>query len=558
MLAATGLASIGLASIGSLELGGLVAGTPGSVRYDVLGPLRAWQDDTELDLGPAKQRAVLAVLLLHANRPVPTTTIIDAVWRDDPPANGVNVVQKHVAGLRRVLEPGRSARSGGGVITLTDAGYVLSVAPGALDSDAVDDLMTRARAERAGGRLSAASALLSDAIGRWRADALAGLSGAAFDAARVRLAETRAGVIEAWVDVELDLGHHETVGPALGTYVVQFPVRERLRAQLMLALYRCGRQAEALEAYRDAHRFLDREFGVAPGEALTRLHQQILRGDPQLMRPEPELPPAAAPPPASPPPVAATSAMTTGYWPPPVALATPPEPRLILRVVEWIAICVGVLISICTIGFATWLVVGIVAVRYRSAMLGWSAAGYGATAVGMFVLVGVTPDNSSWSDVAILVSFLAGLAGAAQISFVTALRSRHRAAARQSAPQPDQAFHMHQHVRREHARQIMAQYPEFARQLNIGRPDLPRTFDDGGLVDVNAVPEYVLVMMLGFDPRHAHQVAIDRDQRGPFGSASDLVSRGLLDPVSFYRLGDLMIAGPVETKVEQSESTPTR
>lgn len=127
-----------------------------SPRFEILGRPAAWRDGRELDLGPGKQRAVLAVLLLTPNRPVSTASIVGAVWGDDPPDNGANVVQKYVAGLRRVLEPGRSPRTPGRLITLTGAGYALNVPPEGLDTEvfqervrtahgpfvAVDDLAT--------------------------------------------------------------------------------------------------------------------------------------------------------------------------------------------------------------------------------------------------------------------------------------------------------------------------------------------------------------------------------------------------------------------------------
>jgi DNA-binding winged helix-turn-helix (wHTH) protein len=121
--------------VGAARKGTFVTVPGTALRFEILGPLRAWREDTELDLGPGKQRAVLAVLLLNANRPTPTSRIIDAVWGDLPPENGVNVVQKYVAGLRRILEPGRSPRTPGQLLTWTEAGYTLHVPPGGLDTD---------------------------------------------------------------------------------------------------------------------------------------------------------------------------------------------------------------------------------------------------------------------------------------------------------------------------------------------------------------------------------------------------------------------------------------
>jgi DNA-binding SARP family transcriptional activator len=235
-----------------------------------------------LDLGPTKQRAVLAVLLLNANKPVSTTQIIDSVWQDDPPENGANVVQKYIAGLRRVLEPERSPRTPGQMLTFTPAGYELSVTSGGLDADAFHERVRRARAEWLDGRLAPAAAELRSALALWRAEALAGLSGPVFDSARDRLTEARASALEAWAEVELEQGGHAALVPELARLVADYPLREQLRYFQMLALYRCGRQAEALAAYREARAYLSDEFGVEPGERLQQLHQRILRSDPAL------------------------------------------------------------------------------------------------------------------------------------------------------------------------------------------------------------------------------------------------------------------------------------
>ncbi|MEK8109238.1 helix-turn-helix domain-containing protein [Micromonospora sp. M12] len=123
----------------------------GQLRFEILGPQRAWHSDREIDLGPGKQRAVLSVLLLSAGRPVSTGQIVEAVWPEEPPANGPNVVQKYVAGLRRVLEPDRSPRTPGQVLSLTDAGYQLRVEPDALDAFRFERAIHRARQQRAEG-----------------------------------------------------------------------------------------------------------------------------------------------------------------------------------------------------------------------------------------------------------------------------------------------------------------------------------------------------------------------------------------------------------------------
>ncbi|MCM0675017.1 AfsR/SARP family transcriptional regulator, partial [Micromonospora phytophila] len=255
------------------------------LRFEVLGPQRAWYGDRELDLGPGKQRAVLAVLLLSAGRPVPTSQIVDAVWPDEPPANGTNVVQKYVAGLRRVLEPDRSPRTPGQVLTLTDAGYQLRVGPDAVDAVRFERGVRRAERNREAGRTADAVAELKATLGLWHGEPFTGFAGPFFESARHRWVELRATALESWADLELRLGRHRELIGELVDLAAEFPVRERLRHQLMLALYRSGRQAEALAAYREFGEMLRDEYGIEPGDALQDLHRRMLRSDPALMPP---------------------------------------------------------------------------------------------------------------------------------------------------------------------------------------------------------------------------------------------------------------------------------
>lgn len=140
----------------------------GQLRFEILGPQRAWYADREIDLGPGKQRAVLAVLLLSAGRPVSTGQIVDAVWPEEPPANGPNVVQKYVAGLRRVLEPERSPRTPGQVLSLTDAGYLLRVNPEAVDAVRFERGVQAARQRHAAERTEQALSELATALDLWQ------------------------------------------------------------------------------------------------------------------------------------------------------------------------------------------------------------------------------------------------------------------------------------------------------------------------------------------------------------------------------------------------------
>ncbi|WP_255608973.1 AfsR/SARP family transcriptional regulator [Micromonospora sp. PLK6-60] len=263
--------------------------TPHPLRFAILGAQRAWYTDRQLDLGPGKQRAVLAVLVLSAGRPVSTGQIIEAVWPDEPPANGPNVVQKHIAGLRRLLEPDRSPRTPGQVLTLTDAGYRLGIALESVDAVRFEQGVHRARQWHAAGRTNEALAEVTAALELWQGEPFTGFTGPYFETARHRLIELRAVALETRAELGLAAGRHRELVGELVELVGEFPVRERLRHQLMLALYRSGRQAEALAAYRDFAQLLRDEYGIEPGETLQQLHGRILRSDPTLAPAAPDI-----------------------------------------------------------------------------------------------------------------------------------------------------------------------------------------------------------------------------------------------------------------------------
>ena len=250
-------------------------------RFGVLGPLRAWRGESAVDLGPVQQRVVLAVLLLQAGHPISRQRLISAVWGDVPPARSVNLIQRHVSRLRRVLGTGE-ARDAPCRLVWTDAGYLLTVPGGAVDLTVFHQELARARAARAAGDLREAAAALHAALGLWRGPVCDGLSSPFLDAQRDRLAETRISVIEERADLDLALGQHADLIAELRDLVADHPLRERLHGLLMLALYRAGRQADALAAYLDARRLLREDLGVEPAEPLQHLHQQILAADPAL------------------------------------------------------------------------------------------------------------------------------------------------------------------------------------------------------------------------------------------------------------------------------------
>ncbi|MFD0225876.1 AfsR/SARP family transcriptional regulator [Streptomyces hirsutus] len=270
-----------------------------SVRFAVLGPVRAWRGKRELDLGSPQQRVVLAALLLGHGRPVPLGELIDAVWGAEPPAAAVSVLRTYVSRLRKVLEPDRNAAGPPRTVVSVGDGYVLHVADDALDLAVFQQRVARAKKLRAAGDLWGAAELLHTALDGWQGAVLAGLNGPLAESARSWLGEEWLTVMETRLDLDIELGrHHEVIGPLI-TLSGRHPLREQLCQLLMLALYRSGRQAEALAAYRGARSALVTELGIEPGASLQDLHDRILAADPALIPdPAPGATSAPAPVPA--------------------------------------------------------------------------------------------------------------------------------------------------------------------------------------------------------------------------------------------------------------------
>lgn len=248
----------------------------GSPRFEVLGPLRAFRGDAELALGWPRQRAVLAALLLRAGQVVSRDELIDAVWGAEPPMTAANVVQAYIAGLRKVLEPGRGHRQPGVLLTSAGPGYVLHVAEGHLDLAVAERHLENARMARAAGNLEAAATGLETAVAIWRGVPLAGVPGPLAEIERARLAERRLTVLEDRAEMLLRLGRAADLADELASLVTEHPFRERLAGLLMRALYQGGRRAEALAVYRSARKTLAEELGIEPGPSLRRLHDDIL------------------------------------------------------------------------------------------------------------------------------------------------------------------------------------------------------------------------------------------------------------------------------------------
>src|SRR6266496_1649315 len=255
------------------------------LRVGVLGPVTAWNGDRELPVGQPRQQAVLGILAMRANRVISRGELVDAVWGQDPPASAEGGVYTYVAGLRRVIEPNRSLRGPGRVLVSSGAGYVLHLVPGQPDAVAFEQDVGRARQLRKAGDLVGAVTALESALSLWRGSAFAAVPGPFAETERVRLGELRSAAAEERADVLLALGRHEEVVPDLTAMVADHPLRERMRGLLMVALYRCGRQAEALRVFAEGRRVLAEELGIDPGGDLSRIHQQVLTSDPALSVP---------------------------------------------------------------------------------------------------------------------------------------------------------------------------------------------------------------------------------------------------------------------------------
>jgi DNA-binding SARP family transcriptional activator/ABC-type transport system substrate-binding protein len=246
------------------------------MEFRLLGPVEALRDGRPVPLGGAKPRALLALLLLHVNEVVSRDRLIDELWADRAPGTAGHTLDVQISRLRKALEPD-------GVLVTRSGGYVLELDAEQIDVHRFERLLEEGRRANAAGEQGEALQTLESALALWRGEALADL--AYEDFARTesdRLNELRLLAVEERTDAELALGRHDTLVPQLESLTAQHPVRERLRGQLMLALYRSGRQAEALRVYTDARRRLVDELGIEPSHTLRELEQAILRQDPAL------------------------------------------------------------------------------------------------------------------------------------------------------------------------------------------------------------------------------------------------------------------------------------
>src|SRR6478735_6266643 len=258
------------------------------MQFGILGPLAVWEDGVELELGAAKPRAVLAILLLHAGETMSTERLVDALWDEKPPATAVKALQVYVSQLRKAL--------GDGVVETRPPGYVVRVESGALDLQRFERLLDEGRQLLAAGAPAEAGEVLRRSLALCRGAPLADFRYEAFARDEIdRLEALRLVALEHRLEADLLVGRHGEAIPELEALIRDYPLRERLSELLMLALYRSGRQADALAAMQEKRATLRDELGLDPSEALQRLERAILLHDPSLdAAPAPAAPEAAA------------------------------------------------------------------------------------------------------------------------------------------------------------------------------------------------------------------------------------------------------------------------
>jgi class 3 adenylate cyclase len=263
------------------------------VQFRILGPCEAYHDGSPLPLGGVKQRALLAALLLDAGRVVSADKLIDDLWGEEAPIQARHNLQELISQLRKTL---RTAGTDERIVTRT-SGYTIELSPGELDLHQFELLVAEGREAFSVGDATTAAAKIAEALALWHGPPLADLAFEGFAQQEIaRLEELRMSVIEERIAVDLALGRHAGIVGELQSLAAANPLRERLREQLMLALYRSGRQAEALEAYREARGVLTEELGLDPSPALQRLETAILVHDPELDVPRGESDGSARPP----------------------------------------------------------------------------------------------------------------------------------------------------------------------------------------------------------------------------------------------------------------------
>jgi DNA-binding SARP family transcriptional activator len=261
------------------------------MEFQILGPVRVSAGDRAIDIGSPKQRRVLASLLIRANHAVSVERLVDELWGDEPPDDPLAALHAYISRLRRALDPDRRRGGNDGMLVRAPPGYRLQVDEDHIDACRFERLADEGRRAREDGDSESAARLLESALALWRGDAFSDLAG--YSVARTeatRLEQIRLRAIEDLFDALLALGRHDSVASEAVTVLADHPYLERVRGQLMLALYRCDRQADSLRAYREGREILLEQLGIDPSPALQQLEDDILLQKPHLdWRPPPEL-----------------------------------------------------------------------------------------------------------------------------------------------------------------------------------------------------------------------------------------------------------------------------
>lgn len=246
----------------------------------LLGPVRAWRGDEEIDLGSGRRRAVFAILAAEANKVVSRAELVDGIWGDAPPTKAIGILHTYISALRKELEPQRAKRSSTSILTTIESSYSLQLRPDQLDEQRFEQLLSLAQRHWENGRIEAAVEALDAAVGLSRGEALSGLTTPFVALYRARLSEMMVTAMERRAALRLILGRDvEAIGD-LTTMVANFPLRESARGLLMAALYKAHRRPEALDLFADTHNVLVARLGIDPGPALQRIHHKIVHAEP--------------------------------------------------------------------------------------------------------------------------------------------------------------------------------------------------------------------------------------------------------------------------------------
>lgn len=249
------------------------------MEFRILGPLEVIEDGKRIPVSAPREQILLAMLILHPNRVVPVSRLIDAIWDDDPPETARRQVQICVSSLRRTL----GAAAGGNVIVTRAPGYQLNAPDDAIDAARFDALAAVGRAAAADGRPAEAIGALRSALALWRGSAAAGIDSPVVQIAATRMNEQRLTTLETCIELEISRGNHAEVIGELAALIKEYPLREKFPAYQMIALYRAGRQADALAVFREVREVFMAELGIEPSEELRQLEQAILKKDPSLI-----------------------------------------------------------------------------------------------------------------------------------------------------------------------------------------------------------------------------------------------------------------------------------